>query len=1304
MTPKTYAKITFFSEDFNGNWSTITPPAGWTIFNDSLGSQSWSRDSAGLHWSDNYSGYAEMSYEIKCITGHQELDSLISPVINCYRYRDVVLRCSTNFQDNNGEYSAKIIGSIDGGQTYPYIIRNYYGEYFRVPKLETLDLDWAYEKENIRIAFVFSGNVLNINYWCIDNLSLTGTYVYNTDASCTEILKPFAIQSPGLCSVQIRVVNLGKLDLSNFNVRCSVIDPIGTPVHTANTTVITLQSRETTDIFLSPAWSIPDSPPFKYYIEAWCEVSGDENIANDTTKKDSVTIAWTENLQYCEDVPNAGENYPIGEQGWGVKFTPDFYPAQIQRINCYLGTSKSEINYRYKIRIVDDDGIDSSPGTTLYETSIINGSSGWNSTNYIFYQDTIAISSGSIYIFYIQVDDVPVTPLLFHDGSRTASAVYYKYSDSSYIRDEPDGDWLLHLFVQSSLVERKDHDLRTVFISNPSNEFVHRPDNYQPKIRARIENLGLSTESDFAVSCTVRYYDVHSPLEPRYYDVETIPYLGAGQGTYVEFSKPWDLNYDEPDSIIVQTHLSSDPNPSNDRKAKFVNDIIANFSGQESDSAYAFYDSDSTDDLTYSWIDTSGAYLVTDCGSDLITALPPLPFAIPYYDTSYNTIYVSTNGFITFINCQSSPGVNCTIPSTQEPNCALYPFWDDLYLLNDRSAKIYYKFIGTQPHRAIVITWLNVAHKNTSGLQRLTFQAILYEDGNIVFQYKDVNCGAQWANLGKSATIGIESPQGNRGLLYLFGSESNIINWPENKLSPQRAIKFYRPTLDVGIRTIVDPKDTVIPSPITPQVWIKNFGTVTADTVRVFLSISPAYDTFEIVRYLMSGESTLVKLANWDARTGRHTVVCSTQFTNDQHRFNNIVRDSVLVSMWVMKPSIPSGPRVTTVKNGALTYSPVFNKIYALKGGNCNEFWCYDIANNSWDSLPRMPKAPSNKMPKAGCALTNAGLNIYALKGSGMGDFYSYDILNRTWTPLAPAQDSYYAGRKKPKDGAGIVYSNYDGMIYAIFGNNTNDLARYNPGSNTWSHVKETPDVIRDGGSMTQYHDILYLFQGNNHRDIWRYSIIGDSWLVTRCTIPGIKKQNLVKSGAISTCDTTLGIIYFFIGGNQQSLWKYDINTNSFYALTAIPGKKKIKKGASMVSVPLDLIYSFKSGSTNEFWAYAFWGDTMSKGNWNLLSNEMRTEQINNQEKKEILYCHTISSLSTPFVINYALECKSRVKINIYSLEGQLINNLCDEQQCVGNHQIYWNGVNASGQKVRGIYFIRGIVGNKQVFKKIIRI
>lgn len=1287
-----YANTTFFSENFNGSWSTSTPPSNWVIFYEPPeGNEDWHRDSSTV-WFDNHSGYATISSykdEKTIIT-----DSLISPIINCYRYRNIVLHCSTYFQHGQTQesYTAKILGSIDGGVTYPYTIRNYWGWDIN-PQLETIPLDWAQEKESVRIAYVFSGDINNIQFWCLDNISLTGKYIFDFDASCFEIVNPISVQPPGVCMVSVRLANYGKADLINVPVACSITTWNGIPEYFSCATIDTLHRNDTIDFTLSP-WSIPGIPYF-YRTKAWCSFDGDEDLTNDTTIK-SFTVSWVQNLRYCNDYPVGGQNFPLGEQGWGVKFTPGFYPSKISYVEYFLGNLSGR--GRFKVRIVDDDGHDGAPGTTLYESPyILADHETWNPV-FLSALD-LTINEGSVWIFYIQVDDVPDAPTLYYDEELNPFAQYYKYYNNTYIYDTPLGDWLVNLVLEYSPHTILDNDLRTVCIQEPPDEFVRRPYNYSLDIKARVENIGRFDQSNFSVSCTVKsYYGGWV----RYTDVETVPYLAAGHGTMVEFNPSFNVQYNEPRQVIVATHMQADENRSNDRDVKYFTNTIGKFTGRDGLYGYAWYDSDSTDGPGYSWIDTNSAYLATDIGDDSLIALPPLPFQFQYYESSYNRVYVSTNGFLTFENSSSATPTNTSLPSMQEPNCALYIFWDDLILPPDRSGRIYYNVIGQAPSRRYVVTWLNVARKNTDFSQRLNFQIILDEDGKILFQYKDVNCGAQWADKGKSATIGIENIDGSGGLTYLFGSETQIINWYENKLSPIRTIKFYRQIRDVAPISIMSPTDSIVPGPITPQVYVKNLGTEVEETLKVFLSIPPYYDTFKIIPRITPGEVRLLQFPDWDAYLGEYFVTCSTNSRYDQNAQNNQIQDSVSVLTWVLKPPIPEGPYLQRVKNGALAYAPDYNKIFALKGGNCFEFWCYDIATNTWESLPRMPQLPSNKRPKAGCALTYGNGKIYALKGGNAADFYSYNIVNRTWDSLKSIQSTITT--KKPKDGAALAFNNYNGLVYATIGNNTNALLSYNPLTNTWQTVSTVSKdwdnkLIKDGGSMTYYNGYLYIFKGNGSKELWRYNVISDQWL-PRCTIPSARP---IKSGGASACQNSSGVIYFFTGGGKQSLFTYNTFTGSFDTVTPIPlhtNRKKVKKGAALVASSVELLYAFKSGNISEFWAYAYWGEAGKAQSTN--NNDKAT--LNDADAVEISYTLQSISATNPFSITYTLKEQTKVELSVYSLTGQLVNTLCQQEQTPGTYNVAWDGVGNDGKKVSGIYFIKGYIGKQQFTKKIIRL
>jgi len=1309
-----FAKTTFFTEDFNSDWSNSTPPAGWTIFNDTSSSPGWDKDSAGSHWSDNHSGYAQLCYASSDGRQSQNLDSLISPIINCYRFRNIVLRCSTFFHYNEGTDTAKIVGSIDGGLTYPYTVKNYYGLIFPNAQIESLDLNWAAEKDSVRLAWVFSGNLTNIQFWCIDDLSLIGDSVFDIDASCIEIIQPFTIQPPVACTVKARIVNFGKNNLISFPVCCSIQDFIGSSWY-FQTTCFDLPAGETTEINLIPVW-IPSDIPMAYQARVWTEAFGDGNLHNDTIQK-NFSVSAVEVLSYCAG-PVAGENFPIKEQGWGVKFTPNFYPVLFTQIECFLGASLPSVSYKYKIRIVDDDGPNSSPGTTLYETSIIRGNIEWN-TAYIS-SDSIFITDGSVYVFYIQANDVPNAPLLYHDGSRTTSAQYYKYFDSTYVQDLPNGDWLLLLTVQYLDLIRHNNDVRTVYICNPNNEFVRRPYDYTTQLQARIENIGNNSQSNFAVLCSIQSYfgGFH-----RYTETETVPFLASQQATIVNFSPSWNVLYNEKVNIIVTTLLFSDQNRLNDQKVKACENDVGSFYCKDSAvTGYSWFDSDSTDGPTYNWVEPNLAFLATSVGDDTIIPIT-LPFPFNYCDSAYTKIYVSTNGFISFCSNQPSAYNNTIVPSYDAPNCALYPFWDDLILPVDQSAQIYYQTVGNAPERKFVITWYNVARKNSDYSQRLNFQVIFYENGQILFQYKNTVCGLQQANFGKDATIGMENLDGSSGLLYLYGSETEIVNWPKNKLTDHRAIKFYRPFWDVGTYTKLSPDDSIHPSSVTPRIIVKNYGTEVAESIHVYLTITPgSYSAYHFIPRLISDKQDTISFINWDALTpGTYTLNCSTDYRLDQRNYNNVLRKTILVARWIMKSPIPDGPQITRVKNGALAYNFDFNKIYALKGGNCNEFWCYDITSNKWDSLPRMPLLPSGKKPKGGCALVYAQGKIYALKGGNKNDFYEYtprefDPLlpdSLRWRVLAPIKDSLYATGKKPKDGAGLTFSSIDGFIYAIMGNNTSVLLKYDPLSNIWYHEAITVDFrkIRDGGSITfalpltaDYDTLLYIFPGKSSKDLRRYDIRRHIWKSDICTIPNPKVK--IKSGASSSCQTDLGIIYFFIGGNKQSVYRYHVGINSFDTISQLPLgpdwrngriRTKIKKGAAIVATSNDLVYAIKSGNNNEFWAYAVGSE---KNNIQPIINS--NPSYNKSSTKEIKYSIQPVTTNNNSVINYTLNKTTYVELKLYSITGDLIKTLCNQEQSAGSYSLEIRNLKLGISE--GVYFIKGRIGTDQIQNKIIRL
>ena len=140
----------------------------------------------------------------------------------------------------------------------------------------------------------------------------------------------------------------------------------------------------------------------------------------------------------------------------------------------------------------------------------------------------------------------------------------------------------------------------------------------------------------------------------------------------------------------------------------------------------------------------------------------PLPFPFWFYDQSYDTANVSTNGFLNFLTPDATFS-NSAIPSAPPPNAAVYALWDDLYV--DGSASVLTTTVGTAPNRRFVVEWRNVAFLADTS-QRVSFEIILNENGDIDTQYREIEGTLEQ---GSSATVGIENATGTDALQYSFG-------------------------------------------------------------------------------------------------------------------------------------------------------------------------------------------------------------------------------------------------------------------------------------------------------------------------------------------------------------------------------------------------------------------------------------------------------------------------------------------------------------------------------------------------------
>lgn len=270
------------------------------------------------------------------------------------------------------------------------------------------------------------------------------------------------------------------------------------------------------------------------------------------------------------------------------------------------------------------------------------------------------------------------------------------------------------------------------------------------------------------------------------------------------------------DFVIIDT---DDNMVNNDLSAIF--DVLEHIGTSEPDAfGYQWIDSEEPDGPAFNWIDisTTGTSSImygvnAYYGDDNFSEPVPLGFSFPFYGSNYSDIFIDINGEMllcpnSFYHAYPSNGwgsdgfiFNYTYPIpgfTQMPGL-ISVFWDDLFAVNGVS-DIYFQTFGEAPNRYFVVQWNNLRFVGgTGGTPTLKFEAILYENGVITYQYLNVVNGQTGSvavhDSGRSTTVGIQNQDAQIGLCYLreiVQGVSYVGIEPEgNVLHNNLAIKFY---------------------------------------------------------------------------------------------------------------------------------------------------------------------------------------------------------------------------------------------------------------------------------------------------------------------------------------------------------------------------------------------------------------------------------------------------------------------------------------------------------------------------------
>jgi len=205
----------------------------------------------------------------------------------------------------------------------------------------------------------------------------------------------------------------------------------------------------------------------------------------------------------------------------------------------------------------------------------------------------------------------------------------------------------------------------------------------------------------------------------------------------------------------------------------------------------------------YAWIDATGgtALGLSDDSEANITS----PFAFPFYGSTSTALRVGNNGGVLYNATTGEVEFgNIAITNTSTSNNFIAPFWDDI---DDETGNVYWMVTGSAPNRKLVVEWYSRPHYQLGGgVGSATFEVVLFEDGDILYQYLDVNFGNASYDNGASATVGIRGANATNSLQYSYNTAS---------LQDNYAICFDNPTSLSRCGTSADPLPWLTESPIS---------------------------------------------------------------------------------------------------------------------------------------------------------------------------------------------------------------------------------------------------------------------------------------------------------------------------------------------------------------------------------------------------------------------------------------------------------------------------------------------------------
>ncbi|MBN1868498.1 choice-of-anchor J domain-containing protein [Candidatus Sumerlaeota bacterium] len=214
----------------------------------------------------------------------------------------------------------------------------------------------------------------------------------------------------------------------------------------------------------------------------------------------------------------------------------------------------------------------------------------------------------------------------------------------------------------------------------------------------------------------------------------------------------------------------------------------------------------------FQWVDISGTGVLVVQGDDQGASVTlPAGKTFPFYGRDYSVFAMTTNGYISTDPDDNGPDVSNDWPLPATPStpggttgARIYVLHDDIRTTQTANSGCYYQYFdeAPRPHDSgepmgcSVFLWHNVVHYGSVTTQMFSFEAFLYDNGDMVFQYGPGN-----PEEGAGSTTGIQSPSPAPvfGLGYSGNEAGSIIDGRAIWFSPADDVRVSKRASHSGL-------------------------------------------------------------------------------------------------------------------------------------------------------------------------------------------------------------------------------------------------------------------------------------------------------------------------------------------------------------------------------------------------------------------------------------------------------------------------------------------------------------------------